>query len=58
LPNVSLESRFRGCLLGLALGDAVGCTVEFRSRDKFEPLTDMVGGGKFELEKIQKKLCL
>jgi len=53
LPNVSLESRFKGCLLGLAVGDAVGCTVEFRSRDKFEPLTDMVGGGKFELEKGQ-----
>jgi hypothetical protein len=43
MSELSLESRFKGCLLGLALGDAVGCTVEFRSRDKFEPLTYMVG---------------
>jgi ADP-ribosyl-[dinitrogen reductase] hydrolase len=53
MSELALESRFKGCFLGLALGDAVGCTVEFRSRDKFEPLTDMVGGGKFELEKGQ-----
>ncbi len=37
--------RFRGCLLGLAVGDAVGTTVEFASRDSFPPLTDMTGGG-------------
>lgn len=42
--------RFRGCLLGLAAGDAVGTTVEFRSRGSFEPMTDMVGGGPFDLE--------
>ncbi len=42
--------RFRGCLLGLAAGDAVGTTVEFRSRGSFELMTDMVGGGPFELE--------
>jgi ADP-ribosyl-[dinitrogen reductase] hydrolase len=42
--------RFRGCLLGLAAGDAVGTTVEFRSRDSFAPLTDMVGGGPFGLQ--------
>lgn len=41
--------RFRGCLLGLAIGDAVGTTVEFRPRGTFEPLTDMVGGGPFKL---------
>lgn len=41
--------RFRGCLLGLAVGDAVGTTVEFRPRGTFEPLTDMVGGGPFSL---------
>ncbi len=40
---------FRGCLLGLAVGDAVGTTVEFRQRGTFEPLTDMVGGGPFSL---------
>lgn len=41
--------RFRGCLLGLAVGDAVGTAVEFRERGTFEPLTDMVGGGPFKL---------
>ena len=43
------HERFRGCLLGLAVGDAVGTTVEFRQRGTFEPLTDMVGGGPFRL---------
>ena len=41
--------RFRGCLLGLAVGDAVGTTVEFRPRGSFEPLADMIGGGPFGL---------
>ena len=45
-----LSDRFRGCLLGLAVGDAVGTTVEFQRRGSFEPLTDMVGGGPFGLE--------
>jgi ADP-ribosyl-[dinitrogen reductase] hydrolase len=44
------RERFRGCLLGLATGDAVGTTLEFRSRGTFEPLTDMVGRGLFRLE--------
>jgi ADP-ribosyl-[dinitrogen reductase] hydrolase len=42
--------RFRGCLLGLACGDAVGTTVEFRPRGSFLPVVDMVGGGPFRLE--------
>lgn len=46
----TLEERYRGCLLGLACGDAVGTTVEFRSRDSFTPLTDMIGGGPFGLD--------
>jgi len=44
------KDRFRGCLLGLAVGDAVGTTVEFKSRGSFEPVNDMVGGGPFSLE--------
>jgi ADP-ribosyl-[dinitrogen reductase] hydrolase len=43
------RSRFRGCLLGLAVGDALGTTVEFMPPGSFTPLTDMVGGGKFNL---------
>ncbi len=42
--------RFQGCLLGLAVGDAVGTTVEFRPRGSFPPVTDMVGGGPFGLD--------
>ncbi len=45
-----IRDRFRGCLLGLACGDAVGTTVEFRRRGSFAPLTDMVGGGPFGLK--------
>ena len=43
-------NRFRGCLLGLAVGDAVGTTVEFKSRGSFLSVTDMVGGGPFQLK--------
>lgn len=46
---MDLQDRFRGCLLGLAAGDAVGTTVEFRPRGSFAPLTGMVGGGPFRL---------
>ena len=43
------RGRCRGALLGLAVGDAVGTTVEFRSPGSFPPVTDMVGGGPFHL---------
>ncbi len=36
--------------MGLAVGDAVGTTVEFQSRGSFAPITDMVGGGPFKLQ--------
>ena len=42
--------RFRGSLLGLAVGDAVGTTLEFKPPGTFTPLTDMVGGGPFGLK--------
>ena len=42
--------RYRGCLVGLAVGDAVGTAVEFMPRGTFQPLTDMIGGGYFKLE--------
>ncbi len=41
--------RLRGCLLGLAVGDAVGTAVEFKARGSFTPLTDIAGGGPFGL---------
>lgn len=42
--------RARGCLLGLAIGDAIGTAVEFKPRGSFTPMTDMVGGGPFQLK--------
>ncbi len=42
--------RYRGCLLGLAAGDALGTTLEFSTPGSFTPLTDMVGGGQFHLK--------
>jgi ADP-ribosylglycohydrolase len=41
--------HYRGSLLGLAAGDALGTTVEFAPPNSFEPLTDIVGGGPFRL---------
>jgi len=46
---VDQTDRYRGCLLGLAVGDAVGTSVEFAPRGSFAPVTDMVGGGPFGL---------
>ena len=42
--------RFRGSLLGLATGDALGTTVEFKPRGTFGPLVTIVGGGPFRLK--------
>lgn len=41
--------RFRGALLGLAAGDALGTTLEFRAPGTFEPIDEIVGGGPFGL---------
>jgi ADP-ribosyl-[dinitrogen reductase] hydrolase len=46
---ISIIDRFIGSLIGLACGDAVGTTVEFKQRGSFFPVTDMVGGGPFKL---------
>jgi len=42
--------RYRGSLLGLAAGDALGTTLEFRSPGTFTPIEDIVGGGPFGLK--------
>ena len=44
------RQRYHGALLGLAAGDAVGTAVEFRSPGTFAPVTDLTGGGPFDLE--------
>ena len=41
--------RAQGALIGLALGDALGTTLEFSTRDTLPPVTDLVGGGPFGL---------
>jgi ADP-ribosyl-[dinitrogen reductase] hydrolase len=44
------RDRYRGTLLGLAAGDALGTTLEFKSPGTFDPLADMIGGGPFGLK--------
>jgi len=46
----AVRDRAVGALLGLAVGDAIGTTLEFSARDSYLPLTDMIGGGPFNLE--------
>ena len=50
MDEISLEQRAQGSLLGLAVGDALGTTLEFKYPGTFEPITDIVGGGPFFLE--------
>lgn len=45
----TLLDKLSGSLIGLAVGDAVGTTVEFKPRGSFPPVTDMTGGGPFKL---------
>ncbi|MBU6455311.1 MAG: ADP-ribosylglycohydrolase family protein [Cyanobacteria bacterium REEB67] len=52
VPKLSREdrlSRFKGAMLGLAAGDALGTSVEFSPPGTFHPLIDIVGGGPFNL---------
>lgn len=41
--------RYRGALLGMAVADAVGTTLEFKPPGSFTPIDDMAGGGPFHL---------
>ncbi len=47
--DLSLE-KFRGAWLGLAVCDALGTTLEFKSPGTFEPIHTIVGGGPFGLK--------
>jgi len=49
MPDQATKDRALGALLGLAVGDALGTTLEFSARDSGPPLTDMIGGGPFQL---------
>lgn len=46
---MELLSRYRGALLGLAVGDALGAPVEFCAPSTFAPVTEMRSGGPFGL---------
>ncbi len=48
--KADLFARARGSLLGLACGDALGTTLEFRAPGTFTPIDDIVGGGPFDLK--------
>ena len=48
--SIYLVERATGALAGLALGDALGTTLEFRPRPAQPVITDMVGGGPFQLQ--------
>jgi ADP-ribosylglycohydrolase len=50
VAELTSQDRYRGCLLGLATGDALGTTLEFKRPGTFEPIDDMIGGGPFDLE--------
>ena len=41
--------RYRGSILGLAVGDALGAPVEFKRPGSFKPVTTMTSGGAFGL---------
>jgi ADP-ribosylglycohydrolase len=44
------RSAFRGSLVGLAVGDAMGAAIEFCDPGTFAPVTEYRGGGPFDLE--------
>jgi ADP-ribosylglycohydrolase len=46
---MNLIDRYRGSMLGLAAGDALGTTLEFTG-DERETVTTIVGGGPYDLE--------
>lgn len=47
---MSIHDRYRGAMIGLAVGDALGTTVEFSKPGSFPPMTDIIGGGPFHLK--------
>ncbi|HYR11450.1 MAG TPA: ADP-ribosylglycohydrolase family protein [Longimicrobium sp.] len=46
---IPLIDRYRGSMMGLAVGDALGASVEFMPPGTFAPVTDMMGGGPHNL---------
>jgi ADP-ribosylglycohydrolase len=44
-----LRERFQGSVLGLAVGDALAAATQFRKPGSFAPITDLLGGGPYDL---------
>lgn len=49
LSSKAVQERARGALVGLAIGDALGAPVEFKDRDSFPEVREMLAGGHFKL---------
>jgi len=47
--DMNTAERYRGAMLGLAVGDALGTTLEFSPPGSFTPIDDIIGGGPFRL---------
>jgi len=45
----TLQDIYRGAMMGLAVGDALGVPAEFQPRGSFPKITEMIGGGVFNL---------
>ena len=62
--NSPMLDRAKGCLIGLAIGDALGAPVEFDRYGYFEPVVEFRDGGPFNLKAGQwtddtsQALCL
>ena len=48
--RAAIADRAVGAMLGLAIGDALGTSLEFTARDSKPRVTDLTGGGPFRLE--------
>jgi ADP-ribosylglycohydrolase/protein-tyrosine phosphatase len=59
-----LRNRYLGTVLGLACGDAMGATLQFRKPGQFTKIADLVGGGHWQLprggwtDETAMSLCL
>lgn len=49
MTEPDLRDGIRGALIGLAVGDALGTTLEFKAPGSFRPIDDIMGGGPFNL---------
>ncbi len=45
--DLNMVDRFRGAVIGLAVGDCMGVPLEFKAPGTFEPVDEMVGDGRF-----------